>query len=74
MQEVITVAVLFHRANRARNHAIKWIRISSKDNKLIYRAGAVQHGCGLNPHSELQEVTSINLNVTYSAIKSAENI
>ncbi len=54
------------------NHAIMIRTFLSKDNNLIYRAGAGIVAAS-NPNSELQEVTN-KLNALTSAIKSAENI
>ncbi|MEO8861968.1 MAG: anthranilate synthase component I family protein [Ginsengibacter sp.] len=54
------------------NHAILIRTFLSKDNKLIYRAGAGIVAAS-NPSSELQEVTN-KLNALTSAIKSAEKI
>jgi anthranilate synthase component 1 len=54
------------------NHAIMIRTFLSKDNNLIYRAGAGIVAAS-NPHSELQEVTN-KLNALTSAITSAEKI
>ncbi|MEP6927596.1 MAG: anthranilate synthase component I family protein [Ginsengibacter sp.] len=54
------------------NHAIMIRTFLSKDNNLIYRAGAGIVAAS-NPNSELQEVTN-KLNALTSAIKSAEKI
>ena len=54
------------------NHAILIRTFLSKENKLIYRAGAGIVAAS-NPSSELQEVTN-KLNALTSAIKSAEKL
>ena len=58
--------------NGSINHAIMIRTFLSKQNKLIYRAGAGIVAAS-NPDSELQEVTN-KLNALTSAIKSAEKI
>ena len=58
--------------NGSVNHAIMIRTFLSKDNNLIYRAGAGIVAAS-NPDSELQEVTN-KLNALTSAIKSAEKI
>lgn len=58
--------------NGSINHAIMIRTFLSKDNNLIYRAGAGIVAAS-NPASELQEVTN-KLNALTSAIKSAEKI
>jgi anthranilate synthase component 1 len=58
--------------NGSINHAIMIRTFLSKQNKLIYRAGAGIVAAS-NPASELQEVTN-KLNALTSAIKSAEKI
>jgi anthranilate synthase component 1 len=58
--------------NGSVNHAIMIRTFLSKENNLIYRAGAGIVAAS-NPESELQEVTN-KLNALTSAIKSAEKI
>jgi anthranilate synthase component 1 len=58
--------------NESINHAIMIRTLLSKENNLIYRAGAGIVAAS-NPESELQEVTN-KLNALTSAIKAAEKI